>query len=253
MQPDNAMHADALVSREGSRRMHRYILISWATFMVWNSILFASDLRLYPVQEGQIIVDQKCSGNLQVKWDRSLSEATGGLKKTDELFALSTKGSTLLSVGDPSCFIGECQGNYVAVQLVGADKEVFGAIKKTDGMSLRTVPVQVTSLNPKECTNLYPGIFDESFPKGAGRTEDAQNVSVQNFPQFTIATKGFKQENGWVVYVVHAQAQDNPERKLKSIETQTHLNQCWVLLIRRSGYRCYGKSHPAYVVRQKLP
>ena len=231
--------------------MHRYILISWATFMVWNSILFASDLRLYPVQEGQIIVDQKCSGNLPVKWDKSLSEATGGLKKTDELFALSKKGSTLLSVGDPSCFIGECQGNYVAVQLVGADKEVFGAIKKTDGMSLRTVPVQVTSLNPKECTNLYPGIFDESFPEVPAERK-CQNVSVQNFPQFTIATKGFKQENGWVVYVVHAQTGQSGT-KIEMIETQTHLNQCWVLLIRRSGYRCYGKSHPAYVVRQKLP
>ena len=172
--------------------------------MVWNSILFASDLRLYPVQEGQIIVDQKCPGNLPVQWDKSLSEATGGLKKTDELFALSKKGSTLLSVGDPSCFIGECKGNNVAVQLVGADREVFGAIKKTDGMRLKTVPVQVTSLDPKECTTLYPAIFDESFPEVPAERK-CQNVSVQNFPQFTIATKGFKQENGWVVYVVHAQ------------------------------------------------
>jgi len=48
--------------------MCKILFLLWAMFTLGNAVnVIASDLRVYPVEKGRIIVDQKCEANAQLK------------------------------------------------------------------------------------------------------------------------------------------------------------------------------------------
>ena len=47
--------------------MRKILFLLWAMFTLGNAVnVIASDLRLYPVEKGRIIVDNKCEANAQL-------------------------------------------------------------------------------------------------------------------------------------------------------------------------------------------
>lgn len=192
-----------------------YIIFS---FIVDSNIL-AAELRLYSVQENQIIINKDCKNTSKLKWDKELLNATDGLKNGDDLLILTPTKFKPVKAGELSCFIGECRQNYVSIKLSDSDNDVIAVVKKNEAENIRVSPIKVDSIDLAECAEIYANISDASHPE-LPKQRKCQIVTLPNDAKLIVGSKAFMLENEYFKNVVSAQVKQPLKGPIVKVEQE---------------------------------
>ena len=75
------------------------------------------DGPLAPVDAGRLIVAASCTRDHPLQWSRELRNQAHGMEPGERVWLLTRSGAVSVRLGEPTCYAGECRGDYAALEL----------------------------------------------------------------------------------------------------------------------------------------
>jgi hypothetical protein len=197
--------------------------------MTWGCAHAASAAPLYVVQHGRIITDQRCEADTPLAWSKVV-----GITKGAPLLGLTQDGPVEVRAGELSCVIGECGGNYLAIELDGGNERLHAVVRKPDWPELQISKLVIDKLGLDQCDDLLEKIEDPHLPE-APEERSCRSVSLGTGVRILLASKGFRQENGWTVHIAKARVQRSDEHSIVDVDRDTSPFEPILVLTTKSG------------------
>ena len=99
------------------------------------------DGPLVPVDNGRMVIAAECNRNETPVWSNTLKRQAHGMEPGETVWLLSRTDARTMRLGKPTCYGGECHGDYAALQLpVAASSDLIAVVPRRflhDGEEVR--------------------------------------------------------------------------------------------------------------------